>query len=441
MSTKYSSKLYDEPETIEIPEIATPGDKQKNRFSIDFSTLERVLAPTEEDEEDAQENVDSESYYGLGRRDTYRTIASANRANQTKSKRIVLYSPSSDSIFRAASFQELGILGMDLTDIFCEDGEHLWWMDVQNPSEKELRMLCSAFRVHPLTIEDILNQEVQEKIEDFTHYYLACVQSYRADDTSSEKPYKPYTIYLVVFPTGTLSFSFTENNHVDNIVKRIKVLEGYMSINSDWLFYAFLDDIVDSFNPSINKIEKQVNKIEDQVYTTREDDKQVFVRQIEQVRKDSSSLLRLLSGKNHILIAFEKHHCGDEPDKESSEEESNPSHNLRLFINDVKDHVSTMLANLHQFESLLARSQNHYLAGLAIDNMRGRGTTTRFLNVVAVIGMILTLMNIICALFSTNVNANIALYVNDTPAWFIIVGSEAAVSLLLFWLARRLNWC
>jgi len=311
-------------------------------------------------------------------------------------------------------------------------------MDVQNPSEKELRLLCSAFRVHPLTVEDILNQEIQEKIENFTNYYFACFRSYRV---KSDKTYKPYTIYMVVFHTGTLSFCFSDSEHADHVLKRIELLKDYLSINSDWIFYAFVDDIVDSFNPSINQIEKKVNKIEDQVYTTREDDKQAFIHQIEEVRKSNSALLRLLGGKNNVLSAFEKHHCGEEHDEEPSDEETNPGHNLRLYIRDVIDHVTTMLANLHQFESLLARSQNNYLAGLSIDNMRGREKVIGFINIMAVVSMILTLLNIICALFSTNVNANVPLYINDTPAWYIIVGGEVALAFALFWLARRLRWC
>jgi Mg2+ and Co2+ transporter CorA len=100
-----------------------------------------------------------------------------------------------------------------------------------------------------------------------------------------------------------------------------------------------------------------------------------------------------------------------------------------------------MLGNLHQFESLLARSQNNYLAGLSIDNMQGRQRVNSFINIMAVLSMILTLMNIICALFSTNVNSNIPLYANDTPAWYIIIGGEVAMTLVLFWIARRLKWC
>jgi len=246
---------------------------------------------------------------------------------------------------------------------------------------------------------------------------------------------------MVVFPAGTLSFCFSDSEHADHVLKRIELLKDYLSINSDLIFYAFVDDIVDSFNPSINQIEKIVNKIEDKVYTAREDDKQAFIKEIEQVRKSTSALLRLLSRKNHVLSGFEKHHCGEAHNEIPSDEKSNPGHDLRLYIHDVRDHVTTMLGNLHQFESLLARSQNNYLAGLSIDNMQGRQRVNSFINVMAVISMILTLMNIICALFGTNVNASVPIYVDDTPAWYIIVGGEVALSMVLFSIARRLKWC
>lgn len=198
---------------------------------------------------------------------------------------------------------------------------------------------------------------------------------------------------------------------------------------------------MDSFNPSINQIEKKVSKIEDQVYTTREDDKQAFIHQIEEVRKNTSALLRLLGGKNNVLLAFEKHHCKGQREDEPSDEEQYPGHNLRLYIHDVKDHVTTMMGNLHQFESLLARSQNNYVIGMSIDNMHGRQRTNRFLNVMAVVSIILTLMNFIAGLFSMNTSASIALYINDTPAWYCILGGQITLTVALFWLARRLKWC
>ena len=240
-STKYTTEFYAEPERIEVPAQATPvcDGKENNRFSIRFETLERVLAcEGSENREEDQIDGEAQPYGELRRQDNYQLPTTS--ANHAKPQRIILYSPFFDSISQATSFKDLGIHGSDLPYIFSEDADRLWWMDVQNPSEKELRLICSAFRIHPLTVEDILNREIQEKITDFTHYYFACFRSYHVEDTTSDKSYKPYTIHIVVFPTGTLSFCFEDSDHADHVLKRIELLKDHLFINSNWIFYAFV---------------------------------------------------------------------------------------------------------------------------------------------------------------------------------------------------------
>jgi Mg2+ and Co2+ transporter CorA len=116
---------------------------------------------------------------------------------------------------------------------------------------------------------------------------------------------------------------------------------------------------VDSFLPPITLAEKRVTEIEDQVYTARPDDIQAFIREIEESRKTVSSLIRLLSSKNNVLSGFDKHHCVN-----PSCEDVDTGYSLKLYIGDIQDHLVSMLANLRQFESLLARSQEICIAWL-----------------------------------------------------------------------------
>jgi Mg2+ and Co2+ transporter CorA len=240
-SIKFATQLYGEPETLEVAaeERSNYWGKHSNRrFSINFGSLAKVLSKQDDGQDECQNEDEVLAYDEIRSKDCYRF--STTSANHAKPQRIILYSPSFDSTFQATSFWDLGIEDTDLSSIFSEESEHLWWLDVQNPSEKELRLLCSGFRVHPLTIEDILNREIQEKIEDFTHYYFASFRSYRVEDTTPDKTYRPYTIYTVVFRSGILSFCFDESEHADHVLKRIELLEDYVFINSDWIFYAFV---------------------------------------------------------------------------------------------------------------------------------------------------------------------------------------------------------
>ena len=241
-SIKFTTKLHVEPEAMDALNREPLGsdDKQSsNRFSIDFEALEKVLVPQEYvSQADGQNEDDGLAYNGIPRKDYY--AFSTTSAAHPKPQRIILYSPSFGSTFQATCFSDLNLVGTDLPSIFSEESQHLWWMDVQNPSEIELHLLCSAFRVHPLTVEDILNREIQEKIEDFTHYYFASFRSYRVEDTTPDKTYTPYTVYMVVFPTGTLSFCFDDSEHANHVLQRIQLLKDYVIINSDWIFYAFV---------------------------------------------------------------------------------------------------------------------------------------------------------------------------------------------------------
>ncbi len=209
------------------------------------------------------------------------------------------------------------------------------------------------------------------------------------------------------------------------------------------------DDIVDFFGPSITKLEKIVNTIEDQVYINRKSDMQKFVYKITLARKAISWLQKLLQGKPMMLSNFENHRCkhddddDDDGDGDSDSEDDqtqDPSHDLRLYINDVQDHVISMKSSLQQFESLLARSEANYLAGAEIDYLAGRKKTNQFLGFITIFTTIVTLVNVVTQMFSMNTSASIALFVKPSHAWYFIVGGQAFLTIVLMLMGKKLKW-
>ncbi len=117
----------------------------------------------------------------------------------------------------------------------------MWWLNVSKPTEEEVRALCRAFGIHPLTIEDITTQESREKIELFPSYYFACFRSCKpVPEAEGEVEYEPFNIYVIVFREGTLSFSFEPNTHASDVRRRISLLKDYLSLSSDWICYALM---------------------------------------------------------------------------------------------------------------------------------------------------------------------------------------------------------
>jgi magnesium transporter len=168
-------------------------------------------------------------------------IADAQRVAEN---RFEFFSSHGESTIHAADLGDLVLPGDDIRTLFAlpqdNNDEGVWWLNMNSPTVEEIRIICKAFGVHPLTIEDIATHEAREKIELFSSYYFACFRSFRVEEHESGPDYEGFNIYVIVFREGTLSFSFSPNNHAANVRKRLAMLKDYVSLSSDWLCYAMV---------------------------------------------------------------------------------------------------------------------------------------------------------------------------------------------------------
>ncbi|KAI3402635.2 MNR2 [Candida oxycetoniae] len=75
----------------------------------------------------------------------------------------------------------------------------------------------------------------------------------------------PLNMYIIVFKNAVISFHFSPTPHPINVRRRARMLKDYLTVSSDWICYALIDDITDSFAPMIEAIETEVNLIEDTI--------------------------------------------------------------------------------------------------------------------------------------------------------------------------------
>ncbi|EAW24156.1 magnesium transporter CorA family protein [Aspergillus fischeri NRRL 181] len=342
--------------------------------------------------------------------------------NENEPTRFGFFSSESQSTVHAAELGDLVLPGDTFRDLFQLGPEGgVWWLDVLNPTEEEVAALSRAFSIHPLTTEDILTQEAREKVELFKQYYFVCFRTFFQLDKTDERFMEPVNFYMVVFRDGVLSFSFTENPHAANVRKRIGKLRDYVSLSSDWICYAMIDDIVDSFGPVIREIEVESEAIEDLVFIARVDDFESFLPRIGGLRKKVMSLMRLLGGKADVIRGFSKR-CNEQYSV-------TPRGDIGLYLGDIQDHVVTMMSNLAHFEKMLSRSHTNYLAQLNVTNLVLGNHVNKVLSKVTLIATMLVPMNLICGLFGMNVR--VPGEGQEGLGWFFgIVGVIAAVIVL-----------
>lgn len=348
--------------------------------------------------------------------------------------RFSFFSSAWESTIHAAEMGDLVLPGEDIRGLFelpeDEDGG-VWWLNVNHATKAEVYGICKAFGVHPLTIEDIVTQEAREKIELFPSYYFACFRSFNVVDEPDGKEYEPFNIYVIVFREGTLSFSFAPNSHASEVRKRITALKDYVSLSSDWICYALIDNIVDSFAPVINQIEIEADAIEDEVFVMRDDDSKSFLRSIGRVRKNCMALLRLLGGKADVLRGFTKR-CNENY-------QVTPHMDIGMYLGDIQDHVVTMATNLGHFEKILSRAHSNYLATLSINNISQGTDTNKVLSKITILGSILIPLNLVSGVFGMNVHVPWGGGESLGP-FFGVIGFMAVLVILLISVARWKRW-
>jgi magnesium transporter len=352
--------------------------------------------------------------------------------NEMPLNRWTFFSSEIDETIHAPELGGLLMPGETFRDLFelGPDGG-VWWLDMLNPSEEEIFAICSAFRVHPLTREDITTQETREKVELFKTYYFLCFRSFYALDKQSDDYLEPINIYAVVFREGLLTFSFCQNNHAATVRKRIGRLRDYVNLSSDWVCYALIDEIVDSFAPVLRELEQQTDTIEDSVFTARFEDSRAMLKQIGDCRRRIMALTRLLGGKADVIKSFAK--------KCNESYAVAPRGDVGLYLSDVQDHIVTMMSNLNHFEKMLSRSHTNHLTQITLQHTEQGSRANELLGKITVIATILVPMNLVAGLFGMNVHVP----GQDVPGygwWFGIVGVVFGLALTCVTLAKKMKY-
>ncbi|KAF7597629.1 hypothetical protein BBP40_000107 [Aspergillus hancockii] len=291
------------------------------------------------------------------------------------------------------------------------DGD-VWWLDIRDATEQDVDIVSQALSIHPLTEEDIVTREPREKVEVLRNYYLISFQTLVTfdDDDADEDGARPRSAasifsttpssagcYILVFKNGAVTFSPTGCGHINRVLDRIRRLPDPAILSSDWICYAMIDDIVDSFEPYMQAVEQESEAIEDQVFIARVDDVRSLIPRISNLRKKITHLIRCLSGKVDVLNGFVKR-C-QAKDKQAIF----PDGDLLTYLGDVQDHLVTTMSSLGHFDEIVGRSQSNCLAQLSANNLRLSLNINEVLSKVTVLATIFVPLHMVTGLFGMNV--------------------------------------
>jgi len=183
------------------------------------------------------------------------------------------------------------IYDLPLEDLSTEN--IMWyWMDFNNPTEKEISLLESYFHFHHLSIEDCIHSLNSPKLDYYEDYNFFVLNAL-AEDTLD-----PIEVSLFVGTNYIVSYHSTQLNELDEAWARARMNEKNWYKGPSYIAHQVLDEIVDNFFPAIYKIEDRLNEIDSNVMKKPIHS---LMDEIFAIRSDLLKLRRIINSMRDLL--------------------------------------------------------------------------------------------------------------------------------------------
>lgn len=275
-----------------------------------------------------------------------------------------------------------------------------WWLDCCNATEKEARTILCAFKVHPLTVEDIIAGEQREKFEAFNNYYFISFTSLDAEH-HGHRAIEPVQMNIIVFSFGMITFHSKPLSQPMHVRRRIRHLQKRYDLNTTWICYALVDALVESYRDNLFKAECEVDTLEDCIYIdhTIVDDTSML-KQISRALEYTDTLSSLMTERADTIAAFAQY-CVTEGHRVPTRKHW--LSDIAMYLDDIEARVKTMTDSLETSSTIINRLYRNYLAYKQTTKRHHTNRITVITHTVTVLGTMFFPTHFILSLWTMNV--------------------------------------
>ena len=249
------------------------------------------------------------------------------------------------------------------------------WIDVTEITKSEEMLLQKTFDLHLLTAEDLYNQNIRIKVEEFNKY-IFCVFY------GVEKHQKIELVELDFI----LGKNFLITNHKKEVdsFKKLKEnkekLKDLLGKGLDFLFHKLLDTEVDNYFPILETIDDDIEKLEEEV-----------------TKKPSSQLLNKILKLKRSIITIKKATMPQREKVSFLAKNDYPfiSKKAIPYFRDIYDHAIRVSDSIENYREAAGATFDTYMS--AVSNSMNE--VMKVLSIIATIALPLT---VISGIYGTN---------------------------------------
>jgi len=224
------------------------------------------------------------------------------------------------------------------------------WINFDGVHETDLlQQVAALFNLHPLVPEDIVNTTHRPKLEEFDNYLFVVLKMLHYD--AEQVNIRLEQVSLVLGPGFVLSFQEQRGDVFDGVRQRLRNNKGRLrKMGSDYLAYALLDAVVDSYFAILENLGEQIEWLEDEVINrpTPETLSQIhhFKREMILLRKAVWPLREIIGGLQRLGPPLVQN-------------------STALYLRDIHDHTVQIIDTIETFRDILSGLLDLYLSSIS----------------------------------------------------------------------------
>ncbi|MDR3146769.1 MAG: magnesium/cobalt transporter CorA [Treponema sp.] len=289
------------------------------------------------------------------------------------------------------------------------------WINVNGlKDEHAISRLAAVYKIHPLTIEDILNTERRPKVEEFDDYLFITLKEI---SQPVESPFVFDQISLALTADTVITFQETAGDSFDGIRRRIMNNVGRIrKLGVDYLAYSIMDSVVDRYFLALDILGSDIENFEERAVDDKDaafiSDIQTTKQRLHHIRRAVWPLRESLS----ILLRAESVFIQEE---------------LSPFLKDLQDNVIQASETVDSYREAISGIMEVHLSAAS-------NRLNKVMKVLTIISTIFIPLTFIVGVYGMNFT-----YMPEIPTaygYFVVWGVMIliAVGMILFF--KKRDW-
>ena len=290
------------------------------------------------------------------------------------------------------------------------------WINIDGVHEVDvIEKIGKHFEIHPLVLEDIVNTTQRPKLEDFGQYIFIILKMLYYDE--KDKDTKVEQVSLILGENFVISFQEREGDIFEPIRERIREGKGRIRrMGADYLAYALLDAVVDSYYLILEKLGEQLEDLEDRVVSNPQPDTS---QEIHKLKREMIFLRRSVWPLREVINSLER---GESPLIKKA---------CRVFLRDVYDHTIQVIDTVETFRDMVSGMHDTYLSSIS-------NKMNEVMKVLTIIATIFIPLTFIAGIYGMNFEFMPEL--KWRFAYFIVWGIIVLVAVIMVVFFKRKRW-